>query len=259
MSETTIGAGGGSGADLSLWAKDRVKSLVGTSGSAPSGYSFSSGAGVGIFINEAMPGYFTYQLDTPEISLETLKNLGPSTFDEFTNIEGRSTSKVQYIWPPVSDSAPPIAPTDDATDNVQMTTVSREEIDAKLQSSEARTSAQIAGMVSKLDSALAEIRADRVRFTHIDSTMADIKSQIQESAKESRGQTTSIKHSLVGAVLAVAAINIALIALVQSSMTGGKELGIATTEMKQTQEQLKKMQERFDQASPAPLTPASKP
>lgn len=138
-----------------------------------------------------------------------------------------------------------------------MVSPSRSEMDARLEAVEARMDARISSMSSKLDATLAEIKADRVRFAHVESSMADMRNDIKASAKETVAQTSSLKTTIV--VTAIATViglwgaNIALLGGMRDSFSAGKDQGKSdvqiSQEMRDLKEQMKAVQEALDRYS----------
>lgn len=134
----------------------------------------------------------------------------------------------------------------------------REEISARLESIEAKMDARIATMASKLDSHLAEMQIDRVRSAHIEQSIAELKGDVKEGRREVRtvgvGIGLAVVASAIGIYFGVDAANKALVQSTQSSFSIGKELGSsfgqAAADIKQTQEQLRALQERLEKQVP---------
>lgn len=147
-----------------------------------------------------------------------------------------------------------------------MSEPTREEFDAKLNAVESRIGGAVAGMVGKLDGALAEMKADRHRFATIDKNLDEIKGELKTAQDKTDASASSVKTTVIvtaiGTVTALAALVLGMLQFMQSSFSAGKEQGStlsqAASDIKQTQEQLKALQERLERQAIAPQPPASK-
>lgn len=143
------------------------------------------------------------------------------------------------------------AQTMDVAHNKLMDTPTRHELDARLETIEARMDARVAGMSAKLDIALAEMRADReannVRFVAVSESIKDIKEQ-----------SKTLKSNIWFAAATIIASVLAAWALAFSAFDSGREtsksIAEATAQMKQLQMQLE-AQAKAAGERPAP-TPA---
>lgn len=136
--------------------------------------------------------------------------------------------------------------------------INREEINARLEAIEARMDARVAGMSAKLDTALAEMRADReannIRFAAAFKDIGDIKSDLLEV----KGSFKTVIGNVWGAALATVTVVGATLAIAISSFDSGREtsknIAEATAQMKQLQMQLEaqaKTAASAPQAAPA--------
>lgn len=132
-----------------------------------------------------------------------------------------------------------------------MNSVSREEINARVEAVEARMDARVAGMSSKLDTALAEMRADReantLRFSAVSDAIRDIKDQ---------GKT--LKSNIWFAAATTIASVLAAWALAFSAFDSGREtsksIAEATAQMKQLQMQLEAQAKSAVAPQPSPAS-----
>ncbi len=149
-------------------------------------------------------------------------------------------------------------------DNDGMNGVPREELTAKLEAIEARMDSRMAGVESKIDTALAEMRADRHRFDAIDKRMDSLGSDIKDVERSVRESSSSMRTTMIvtaiGTVVGLAGVMITMLGYGQDSFSAGREQGSslsqAAADIKATQEQLIEMQERMGRAAVAPTTPA---
>lgn len=130
-----------------------------------------------------------------------------------------------------------------------METITRPELDAKIELIEARADARMSRFEERIDAALAEMRRDR----------SEIMAEIRAGVSETRGIVSNMKTTTivtgVSAVLAivfgVAVFNATLLSNMTASFESGRSSATAMTQateqMRQTQEQLKAIQERLDQ------------
>ena len=143
----------------------------------------------------------------------------------------------------------------------KMSDISREELDAKLQTVEARMDTRVAEVVGRIDVVLSEIRADRERSANLEKSLSEFRAESKSAERDMRAQTASLKTTMI--VTAIATViglwgaNIALSSLMQDSFSAGKEQGatlaVTAAEIKATQEKLKEHQEKLEkmlQSSP---------
>lgn len=128
--------------------------------------------------------------------------------------------------------------------------ITRNELDAKLELIEARADARMSRFEERIDQAIGEMRRES----------ADLKTEMRGLRADWDGKFGSLKTTVVvtaiSSVLAIAAINIGLIQTMFGAFESGKTTAAAvseaTTQLKQTQEQLKAIQERLDEQSKRP-------
>lgn len=142
-------------------------------------------------------------------------------------------------------------------DNEAMTGVSKDLLDARLETIEARMDARVVEMSAKLDIALAEMRADReagnLRFTRMEgdlqdvklamSTMsADVDRKLTSVATQTSEQVKSLKANIWFGVATTVAVVGATLAIAISSFDSGREtsksIAEATARMEKLQSQL---------------------
>lgn len=163
------------------------------------------------------------------------------------------------------------------TDPVQsreatMNAITLPELDAKLQAIEARMDTRVAEMTGRLDGYLArmeerdkratELAAERdkrmdeqekrmdERHAEMKGTMADIRAEMRGMGTEVRSDAKSLKITMIITAIAsvltiifgIGSFNSSLLSSLQTGFGGGKDLGTATEQLKQTQEQLKELQ-----------------
>jgi len=124
-------------------------------------------------------------------------------------------------------------------DNETMSAVTREEIDAKLETIEVRMDGRLSSIEAKIDGFVCRIED---RFGRMETDLS-------ESRKEFRSLKTTILTTGIGAVVAivlgVAAFNAALLSNMLASFESGKNtataLTQATEQLKQTQNELKSL------------------
>lgn len=137
-------------------------------------------------------------------------------------------------------------------DNDSMSSITRDEINAKLEATEARMDARVAGMSSKLDTALAEMRADReitnVRFAAMAKDIGDIKGELSGTKAQFRTVVGNVWGASVATVTIVAAIVGFGISAFDSGRETSKSIAEATVRMEKLQTQL----EAQAKAGPAP-------
>lgn len=120
--------------------------------------------------------------------------------------------------------------------------VTKDLLDARLEAIEARMDARVAGMSSKLDTALAEIRADRetntIRFAAMTDSIKDVKEQVNEVKEQGK----SLRDSVWGAAVATITIVAAIVAFGISAFDSGREtsksIAEATVRMEKLQAQI---------------------
>ncbi|WP_159917850.1 hypothetical protein [Pantoea sp. 18069] len=131
-------------------------------------------------------------------------------------------------------------------DNERMSSITREEINAKLEATEARMDARFSGMSAKLDTALAEMRADReantIRFAAMAKDIGDIKGDLKTVAADSKAQFKTVIGNVWGASIATITVVGATLAIAISSFDSGREtsknIAEATVRMEKLQAQL---------------------
>lgn len=123
----------------------------------------------------------------------------------------------------------------------QMPEVTKELLDARLEAIEARMDARVSGMSAKLDGTLAEIRADRVRFTQIESDIRDVKSgmvaisanvdaKLAATANHTDTQIRGLKSNIwFGVATTIAAVG-ATMAIAIASFDSGRETSKSISE-----------------------------
>lgn len=155
-----------------------------------------------------------------------------------------------YYIRPGNTGKPEVAQNEGAAQNdPPMDTVSRYELDAKLEAIEAR----MEGRVARIEEAMSEIRND------LKAVLAD--------NKETRGAISSLKTTTVvtgisvalAIVFGIAAFNATLLSNMIASFESGKGTAAAITQateqLKQTQEQLKAVEQRIVQSRSAAQQP----
>jgi hypothetical protein len=150
-----------------------------------------------------------------------------------------------------------------------MTAPTREEIDAKLQTIEARMDARVASIQASIDGFMGrmEERALRTddRFDRIDQRMGGIENTVQETqASIGNLKTTMIVTALstvLAIVLGVAAFNATVLSNMLASFESGKNTATSQADVKRQSEEtaalLKQMQAQLS-ASPAPAAEQKK-
>lgn len=153
-------------------------------------------------------------------------------------------------------------------DHSAMENVSRPELEAKLEAIEARMDGRVASMEGKIDALFAKLdareavaeqreKSAEVRAQAAESRMGRIESETTAIRGDMKSLKTTIITTAVASVLAivfgVAAFNATLLSNMVASFESGKSTATAvvqaTEQMKQTQEQLKAIQDRLDQQS----------
>ncbi len=117
--------------------------------------------------------------------------------------------------------------------------------------------ARVAGMSSKLDTALAEMRADRetnaIRFAAMTDSIKDVKEQVNEVKEQGK----SLRGSVWGAAVATITIVAAIVAFGISAFDSGREtsksIAEATVRMEKLQAQIEAQAKA--QQSPPPQQP----
>ena len=121
-----------------------------------------------------------------------------------------------------------------------MASPTREELDAKLQTIEAKMDGRVASIEGKIDSMLAKVdganKVAELTYQHITADLA-------ESRTHTRGLKSTVIGAAVGSVLALAALNATMLSNMLASFESGKNTATAlvqvSEQLKQTQEQLK--------------------
>lgn len=140
--------------------------------------------------------------------------------------------------------------------------ITREEINAKLEATEARMDARVAGMSAKLDVALAEMQADRevnnVRFASMAGDIGEIKRELSDTHSRLDARFRTVIGNVWGAAVITITLVGATLAIAISSFDSGREtsksIAEATAQMKQLQMQLEaqaKTAASAPQAAPA--------
>lgn len=131
--------------------------------------------------------------------------------------------------------------------NNSMENPSRYEINARLEAIEARMDARVAGMSSKLDTALAEMRADReannVRFASMTQDIGEIKSDLKEVKIEFRESASSVKKHAWGAAFTTVGLVVAAIAMTLGAFDSGRE---TTKNMAESTMRMDKLQAQLE-------------
>lgn len=129
--------------------------------------------------------------------------------------------------------------------------VTRDELNAKLESVEARMDGRLASIEAKIDGFIGRLEE---KFGRMDDRMIRIENDLEGSKQDLKSLRTTIITTGIGSVLAivfgVAAFNATVLSNMLASFESGKNtataLTQATEQMKQTQDQLKAIQERLD-------------
>lgn len=140
--------------------------------------------------------------------------------------------------------------------NEPMSTPSREEFNARLEAIDSRMDARVASIEGKISNLVIQLEASN------SSNVAAI-ATVTEATKKNEENHRSLKYWLIGtAIAAVVGLYSANIAMVQtmfgafeSGKTTASAITQATEQMKQTQDQLRAIEERLAKQAPAPPPP----
>ena len=140
-----------------------------------------------------------------------------------------------------------------------MTSPSREEINAKLEAIEAKTSARVDVMLAKMDAFIvkAEEREKSLKQStdHMDAAIKGINDDLKQDKTDRRAENKSLKTTIITTAAAsviaivggVAAFNATVLSNMVASFESGKNtatsIAAASDQLKQTQDQLKQIQD----------------
>ncbi|MHA4871361.1 hypothetical protein ACXZ1M_27090 [Duganella sp. PWIR1] len=143
-----------------------------------------------------------------------------------------------------------------------MSTPTREEIDAKLETIGVKMDGRVAAIQASIDGYLGrqEESAKRLeeRLTRMESDSAQVRSEIKHNADRSSAEMKSLKSTIIitavstvlAIVLGVAAFNATVLSNMLASFESGKNTAAAQTDIKRQTEEtavlLKQIQERLD-------------
>jgi hypothetical protein len=142
------------------------------------------------------------------------------------------------------------------TQDKPMAEITREELDAKLETIEVRMDARVASIEGKIDSFMSRLDD---RFLRTDERMSRIEQDISEVRTDSKNLKFWLAGTAVAVVLGIAGVNIAMLQTMLASFESGKSISTAQAEIKRQSEEtgalLKQLQQTYP---PPPATTAPK-
>lgn len=165
-------------------------------------------------------------------------------------------------WGTSQSAESPVAPETVAAYDASMSTVTREEIDAKLETIEVRMDGRVAAIQASVDGYMGRMEERSLRtddrFERMDQRMSGIETTIREThASIGNLKNTMIVTALstvIAIVLGVAAFNATVLSNMVASFESGKNTSAAQVEVKRQAEEtaalLKQLQERMPPARP---------
>lgn len=143
-----------------------------------------------------------------------------------------------------------------APDDKRMAEITREELDAKLETIEVRMDARVASIEGKIDSFMA--RLDE-RFLRTDERMSRIEQDISEVKTDSKNLKLWLAGTAVAVFLGIAGVNVAMLQTMLASFESGKNISTAQAEIKRQTEETSTLLKQLQQTYPPPsATPAPK-
>ena len=152
-----------------------------------------------------------------------------------------------------------------------MNAVTRDEVNAKLEAVEARMDARVASIESKLDGNLARMAAHDELWASKFLAVEKMQEEAKTAQKDTQSQLGSLKTTIIvtavsavlAIVLGVAAFNATVLSNMVASFESGKNTAVAITlatdQMKETQGQLKSLQEQMAKQPPLQSQSATQP
>lgn len=135
-----------------------------------------------------------------------------------------------------------------------MTEVTKDLLDAKLETIETRMDARVASIEGKIDSFVA--RLDE-RFLRTDERMSRIEQDISQVKTDSKNLKFWLAGTAVAVVLGVYGANISMVQTMLASFESGKNISTAQAEIKRQSEETSALLKQMQQAYPPPSAPTA--
>lgn len=166
-------------------------------------------------------------------------------------------------WGTTQSAESPVAPVTLPAYDASMSTPTREEIDAKLETIEVRMDGRLASIEAKIDAFMARLDERFIRIDERFDRMGDRMTNVETTMKETQASISNLKtttivtaiSAVLAIVLGVAAFNATVLSNMVASFESGKNTSAAQAEVRRQSEETAALLRELKAQMPSKPTP----